>query len=116
MRSYNNAKFSISQLTKDALHDVDKGNFGVAFAFDEPSEREDVLKWMNLEPSIENQKMLGSMFQGQCLFKDIYGRNSKISIECLLKSGWVLSRPSIKVKWHMLKRCICCFVDVFIFA
>ncbi|MGR8015592.1 ATP-binding protein [Bacillus sp. RM3] len=84
-RSYNNAEFFISQSTKDALHDDDKGNFGVAFAFDEPSEREDVLKWMNLEPSIENQKMLGSMFQGQCLFKDIYGRTAKISIECLFE-------------------------------
>ncbi|MEK4396692.1 ATP-binding protein [Bacillus sp. FSL K6-2860] len=84
-RSYNNAEFFISQSTKDALHDDDKGNFGVAFAFDEPSEREDVLKWMNLEPSEENQKMLGSMFQGQCLFKDIYGRTAKISIECLFE-------------------------------
>ncbi|MFP3421202.1 ATP-binding protein [Bacillus sp. SIMBA_161] len=84
-RSYNNAEFFISQSTKDALHDDDKGNFGVAFAFDEPNEREDVLKWMNLEPSEENQKMLGSMFQGQCLFKDIYGRTSKISIECLFE-------------------------------
>ncbi|WP_342462637.1 ATP-binding protein [Bacillus sp. FSL R5-0286] len=84
-RSYNNAEFFISQSTKDALHDDGKGNFGVAFAFDEPSEREDVLKWMNLEPSEENQKMLGSMFQGQCLFKDIYGRTAKISIECLFE-------------------------------
>ncbi|MBA8919272.1 hypothetical protein HNP39_003028 [Bacillus aerius] len=25
------------------------------------------------------------MFQGQCLFKDIYGRTSKISIECLFE-------------------------------
>ncbi|MDN4637437.1 hypothetical protein QCD73_13020 [Bacillus sp. PsM16] len=41
MRSYINAKFSISQSTKDALHDDDKGNFGVVFTFDEPSERED---------------------------------------------------------------------------
>ncbi|MFJ8735854.1 ATP-binding protein [Bacillus altitudinis] len=84
-RSYNNAEFFISQSTKDALHEDDKGNFGVAFAFDEPSEREDVLRWMNLEPSVENQKMLGSMFQGQCLFKDIYGRTAKISIECLFE-------------------------------
>ncbi|MGV6981797.1 ATP-binding protein [Bacillus pumilus] len=84
-RSYNNAEFFISQSTKDALHEDDKGNFGVAFAFDEPSEREDVLRWMNLEPSEENQKMLGSMFQGQCLFKDIYGRTAKISIECLFE-------------------------------
>ncbi|MED1530779.1 ATP-binding protein [Bacillus altitudinis] len=40
---------------------------------------------MNLEPSEEDQKMLGSMFHSQCLFKDIYGRTSKISIECLFE-------------------------------
>ncbi|WP_260864916.1 ATP-binding protein [Bacillus pumilus] len=87
-RSYNNAEFFISQSTKDALHEDDTGNFGVAFAFDEPNEREEVLKWMNLEPSEENKKMLESMFQGQCLFKDIYGRTAKISIECLFDE-WV---------------------------
>lgn len=39
--SYINAKFSVSQSTKDALHDDDKGKFGVVFTFDEPSEREE---------------------------------------------------------------------------
>ncbi|WPP37287.1 ATP-binding protein [Bacillus sonorensis] len=84
-RSYNNAEFFISQSTKDALKEEDSGNFGVAFAFDEPNEREEVLKWMNMEVTKENEKMLGSMFQGQCLFKDYYGRTSKISIECLFE-------------------------------
>ncbi|KIL24008.1 hypothetical protein B4133_0521 [Bacillus altitudinis] len=40
---------------------------------------------MNLEPSEEDRKMLGSMFQSQCLIKDIYGRTSKILIECLFE-------------------------------
>ncbi|MDA1478033.1 ATP-binding protein [Bacillus changyiensis] len=84
-RSYNNAEFFISQSTKDALNEEDSGNFGVAFAFDEPNEREEVLKWMNMEVTKENIKMLDSMFQGQCLFKDYYGRTSKISIECLFE-------------------------------
>ncbi|MED2942856.1 ATP-binding protein [Bacillus swezeyi] len=84
-RSYNNAEFFISQSTKDALKEEDSGNFGVAFAFDEPNEREEVLKWMNMEVTKENKKMLESMFQGQCLFKDYYGRTSKISIECLFE-------------------------------
>ncbi|WP_370957113.1 VirB4-like ATPase ConE [Bacillus subtilis] len=84
-RSYNNAEYFISQSTKDALNDEDKGNFGVAFAFDEPNEREEVLKWMNVEVIEENKKMMESMFQGQCLFKDYYGRTSKISIECLFE-------------------------------
>ncbi|MCY8475355.1 ATP-binding protein [Bacillus halotolerans] len=84
-RSYNNAEYFISQSTKDALKEEDNGNFGVAFAFDEPNEREDVLKWMNVEVTKENLKMMESMFQGQCLFKDYYGRTAKISIECLFE-------------------------------
>ncbi|WP_157763287.1 ATP-binding protein [Bacillus atrophaeus] len=84
-RSYNNAEYFISQTTKDALKEEDSGNFGVAFAFDEPNEREEVLKWMNMEVTKENKKMMESMFQGQCLFKDYYGRTSKISIECLFE-------------------------------
>ncbi|WP_042359775.1 ATP-binding protein [Geomicrobium sp. JCM 19055] len=82
-RSYNNALFFISQSTKDAIREEESGNFGVAFAFDEPTERKDVLKWVNMEPSAENEEMLEGMFQGQCLFKDYYGRTAKISIECL---------------------------------
>ncbi|WP_272515476.1 VirB4-like ATPase ConE [Bacillus subtilis] len=84
-RSYNNAEYCISQSTKDALKEEDSGNFGVAFAFDEPNEREEVLKWMNMEVTKDNKKMMESMFQGQCLFKDYYGRTSKISIECLFE-------------------------------
>ncbi|MCI4129568.1 MULTISPECIES: ATP-binding protein [Bacilli] len=84
-RSYNNSLCFISQSTKDALSEEDSGNFGVAFAFDEPNEREEVLKWMNMEVTKENKKMLESMFQGQCLFKDYYGRTSKVSIECLFE-------------------------------
>ncbi|WP_168747007.1 VirB4-like ATPase ConE [Bacillus mojavensis] len=84
-RSYNNAEYFISQSTKDALKEEDSGNFGVAFAFDEPNEREEVLRWMNMEVTKENKKMMESMFQGQCLFKDYYGRTSKISIECLFE-------------------------------
>ncbi|MDP4527066.1 VirB4-like ATPase ConE [Bacillus halotolerans] len=84
-RSYNNAEYFISQSIKDALKEEDNGNFGVAFSFDEPNEREEVLKWMNMEVTKENKKMMESMFQGQCLFKDYYGRTSKISIECLFE-------------------------------
>ncbi|QQK79509.1 ATP-binding protein [Salicibibacter cibi] len=82
-RSYSNALYFISQSTKDALREEESNNFGVAFAFDEPTEREDVLKWMNMEASDENIDMLDGMFQGQCLFKDYYRRTAKISVECL---------------------------------
>ncbi|WP_324603474.1 ATP-binding protein [Listeria grayi] len=94
-RSYENALFFISQSTKDALTEEDSGNFGVAFAFDEPNERKEILKWMGMEQTEENEEMLDSMFQGQCLFKDIYGRTNKISIECLFDE-WLGSLETIQ--------------------
>uniref|UniRef100_UPI00403F923F ATP-binding protein n=1 Tax=Oceanobacillus sp. FSL K6-2867 TaxID=2954748 RepID=UPI00403F923F len=86
-RSYNNALYFISQSTKDALREKENetGNFGVAFAFDEENERPDILKWMNMEPSEENIEMLDNMLQGQCLMKDVFGRTSKITVECLFE-------------------------------
>nr|WP_235360808.1 ATP-binding protein [Shouchella clausii] len=87
-RSYNNALFFISQSVKDAIREEESGNFGVAFAFDEPTERKEVLKWMNMEASEENEQMLEAMFQGQCLFKDYYGRTAKISVECLFNEWY----------------------------
>lgn len=86
-RSYNNALYFISQSTKDALREEDNetNNFGVSFAFDEPSERETILKWMNMEETEENLEMFEDMLQGQCLFKDIYGRVSKVTIDCLFE-------------------------------
>lgn len=86
-RSWNNALYFISQSTKDALREKDdeKGNFGVAFAFDEENERPDILKWMNMESTQENIEMLDNMLQGQCLMKDVFGRTSKITVECLFE-------------------------------
>lgn len=86
-RSYNNALYFISQSTKDALREKENetGNFGVAFAFDEENERNDILKWMNMESSDENKEMLDNMLQGQCLMKDMFGRTSKITVENLFE-------------------------------
>jgi len=86
-RSYNNALFFISQSTKDALREDDgeTGNFGVSFAFDEENERKDILKWMKMEVSDANIEMLDNMLQGQCLMKDMFGRTSKITVDCLFE-------------------------------
>lgn len=86
-RSFNNALYFISQSTKDAIREEENetGNFGVAFAFDEENERPDILKWMNMEETEENIEMLDSMYQGQCLMKDMYGRSGKITIENLFE-------------------------------
>nr|WGD97894.1 hypothetical protein P5627_00295 [Bacillus safensis] len=88
------------------MHEDDKGNFGVTFTFDEPSEREDVLRWMNLEPSIENQKMAWINVSKYNALKILTGLPLKYQLNACLKSGLGLSRPSIKVKWHMRKRII----------
>src|SRR5699024_6947736 len=86
-RSYNNALFFISQSTKDELREDDgeTGNFGVSFAFDEENERKDILKWMKMEVSDTNIEMLDNMLQGQCLMKDMFGRTSKITVDCLFE-------------------------------
>lgn len=86
-RSYNNALFFISQSTKDALREEENetGNFGVSFAFDEENERSDILKWMNMEVTDDNVEMLDNLLQGQCLMKDMFGRTSKITVECLFE-------------------------------
>lgn len=86
-RSFNNALYFISQSTKDAIREEENetGNFGVAFAFDEENERSDILKWMNMEDTKENQEVLESMYQGQCLMKDMYGRSGKITVENLFE-------------------------------
>lgn len=96
-RSFNNALVFISQSTSDALKEDDSNNFGVAFAFDEPTEREKILKWMNMEITKDNEDLLDDMYSGQCLFKDIYNRTAKISIECLFEE-WVGALETVEVR------------------
>lgn len=105
-RSYNNAEFFISQSTKDALHEDDTGNFGVAFAFDEPNEREEVLKWMNLEPSEENKKCLNPCFRVNAYSRIFMDVLQKFLLNVCLMSGWGHLKQSTKVRLHMRKKCI----------
>lgn len=84
-RSYNNALLLVTQSVSDVQKDDDKGNFGVTFAFDESSERDDILKHMQLENSPINHKMLENMMKGQCLFHDFYGETGKIAVDCLFE-------------------------------
>ncbi|QHZ53350.1 ATP-binding protein [Paenibacillus larvae] len=81
-RSYNNALIYVTQSVSDVHSEDDHGNFGVVFAFDEPAEREDILKHMGMEVSEENKAMLADMIKGQCLMRDIYGRTGKIVVHC----------------------------------
>ncbi|MCC2441836.1 ATP-binding protein [Bacillus paranthracis] len=94
-RSYNNALIFVTQSVSDVQNEDDKGNFGVTFAFDESSEREDILKHMQMENSDVNHKMLENMMKGQCLFRDFYGRTGKIAIDCLFEE-WVLAFKTVE--------------------
>ncbi|MDT9027508.1 ATP-binding protein [Rossellomorea yichunensis] len=83
-RSYKNQLYLVTQSVSDVNEDKDsKGNIGAKFAFDEKEERPDILKYVGLAPTESNQKMLGNMQKGQCLFSDFYGRTGKLSIDCL---------------------------------
>lgn len=88
-RSYNNALVLVTQSVKDVNTEDDNGNFGVNFAFDEKSERKDILRFMDLEVDEEeknaNEKLLANMIKGECLMRDIYGDTNKIAIHCLFE-------------------------------
>ncbi|MBF0780668.1 MULTISPECIES: ATP-binding protein [unclassified Granulicatella] len=80
-RSFNNALILGTQSVKDFSED-DKGNFGTFFAFDEPSEREEILKYLRLPVTEQHKTYLSQFIKGQCLYLDHFGRCQKISIHC----------------------------------
>ncbi|EJA0792004.1 ATP-binding protein [Listeria monocytogenes] len=84
-RSYNNALVLVTQSVGDVNTEDDNGNFGVNFAFDEPSETEDILDFLNMENSEANKELISNMIKGECLFKDIYGRTGKLAVDCLFE-------------------------------
>lgn len=79
-RSQNNSLVYTTQSVKDVQDEDDHGNFGTIFAFDEPSEREEILSHLGLEVTDRNKKLLSGMLKGQCMMNDMYGRVAKISI------------------------------------
>ncbi|MBP1047142.1 ATP-binding protein [Enterococcus sp. BWM-S5] len=84
-RSMNNALVYGTQSVKDTQDENDQGQFGTVFAFDEPSERKAILQHVGIEDSETNEKLLSGLLQGQCLYRDIYGRVAKISIHNLFE-------------------------------
>ncbi|MBK0036050.1 MULTISPECIES: ATP-binding protein [unclassified Enterococcus] len=84
-RSMSNMCVLVTQSIFDVSDEENKGQDGVIFAFDEASERKEILEHMQIEDTEGNRKWLESMLQGQCLFKDIYGRVGKITVHCLFE-------------------------------
>lgn len=82
-RSYKNQLYLVTQSVNDLQDDDDKGNFGACFAFDESQGRKDILSFLSLDDTEGNQDLVKNMMKGQCLFRDFYGRVSKLAVDCL---------------------------------
>lgn len=79
-RSFNNALFFVTQSVSDIQSEDDHGNFGVVFAFDEPTEREEILKHLGLEVNKKSIDMLANTVKGQCIVCDIKKNVNKIVV------------------------------------
>lgn len=87
-RSQNNMLVLITQSVNDGDASDDTTGFGTVFAFDELNEREDILKYMDIEVTERNKEWLANMKAGQCILRDVYGNVNLISIHIHMP-GWL---------------------------
>lgn len=92
-RSKNNTLALITQSVHDAENDDDTTGFGTIFAFYEKSEREDILKHVNLEVNESNLEWIDNMISGQCLYYDVYGNLNMISVHNIFEDIDLLLKP-----------------------
>jgi hypothetical protein len=88
-RSLNCACVIVTQSAKDYNDQDTKEQIGVRFAFraEDEREQEDILKFFDLPVNKENRTLLANLKEGECLFRDIYGRTAKIAVDVLF-SEW----------------------------
>ena len=89
----NNTLALITQSVHDAENDDDTTGFGTIFAFYEKSEREDILKHVNLEVTENNLEWIDNMISGQCLYYDVYGNLNMISVHNIFEDIDMLLKP-----------------------
>ena len=92
-RSKNNTLALITQSVHDAENDDDTTGFGTIFAFYEKSEREDILRHVNLEVTESNLEWIDNMISGQCLYYDVYGNLNMISVHNIFEDIDLLLKP-----------------------
>lgn len=80
-RSFNNFMVYITQSVKDLETEDDSTGFGTVFAFLEPSEVDDILKYLHLPITESTRKWLMNMTMGQCIYLDTSGRRERITVE-----------------------------------
>lgn len=84
-RSYSNQVWLGTQAVNDAKsNDDDEAKlFGTSFCFDLDGDRKNILNYLRLEDNEINNDTLKNLSEGQCMFKDPFGRVGKITIHCL---------------------------------
>lgn len=89
-RSLNCGCGIVTQSAKDYNDQDVKEQVGVRFAFraEDEREQEDVLKFFDLPVNEENRALLSNLEEGECLFRDIYGRTAKIAVD-VLYDEWI---------------------------
>ncbi len=87
------AKVTILEVTNLKLPKDDTTGFGTIFAFYEKSEREAILKHVNLDVNPENLEWIDNMISGQCLYYDVYGNLNLISIHNIFQDIDQLLKP-----------------------
>ncbi len=80
-RSFNNFMVYITQSVKDLETEDDSTGFGTVFAFLEPSEVDDILRYLHLPVIESTRKWLMNMTMGQCIYLDTSGRRERITVE-----------------------------------
>ena len=82
-RSFNNALVYATQSIDDISSEDDHGQFGVIFAFNEPSETKKILDFVGLEPTAKNVEWFENFIKGEALMRDVYGRVGKIAVHSM---------------------------------
>lgn len=84
-RSFNNFLVLITQSVNDLEDKEDGTGFGTVICFDEPNNREGILKYLNLPLNELNTKWVSNMVQGQCLLKDMFGQTNRIVVHVIFE-------------------------------
>ncbi|MGL9757242.1 ATP-binding protein [Enterococcus sp. DIV2324] len=93
-RSQCNACVFATQSVADIHTDDTQGQVGLLFAFDEDSERPEILKEVGMEVTPANIELLKNLQQGQCLMRDPYKRTGKVTVHSWFPE-WTMANKTV---------------------
>ncbi|HHZ6938748.1 TPA: ATP-binding protein [Staphylococcus aureus] len=96
-RSYSNQVWLGTQAVNDAKSNDDDETklFGTSFCFDLEGDRKNILNYLRLEDNKTNNETLENLSEGQCMFKDPFGRVGKITVHCLFEE-WLQAFKTVE--------------------